>query len=101
MPAPPASIVIRRPDDWHLHLRDGAMLEAVLPFTAKVFGRAIVMPNLVPPVTSASAARAYRGRIEAACPRGSDFRPLMTCYLTDRTDADEIARGFGDGAWVA
>ncbi|MSO85626.1 MAG: dihydroorotase [Rhodospirillales bacterium] len=101
MPSPPSSIVIRRPDDWHLHLRDGAMLGAVLPFTARVFGRAIVMPNLVPPVTTAAGARAYRARIEAACPPGSGFRPLMTCYLTDRTDADEVARGFGDGAWVA
>ena len=96
-----ASIVIRRPDDWHLHLRDGAILAAVLPFTAKVFGRAIVMPNLVPPVTSASAARAYRERIVAALPPGSDFRPLMTCYLTDRTDGGEVAQGFGDGSWVA
>lgn len=77
------------------------MLKAVLPFTAKVFGRAIVMPNLVPPVTSASAARAYRARIEAACPRESAFRPLMTCYLTDRTDAGEVAAGFRAGAWVA
>ena len=77
------------------------MLEAVLPFTARVFGRAIVMPNLVPPVTSASAARAYRERIEAALPRESGFRPLMTCYLTDRTDADEVARGFADRTWVA
>jgi dihydroorotase len=77
------------------------MLAAVLPFTARVFGRAIVMPNLVPPVTSADAARAYRARIEAALPRGVTFRPLMTCYLTDRTDAEEVARGHRDGAWVA
>ena len=101
MSSSPSSLVIRRPDDWHVHLRDGDMLAAVLPFTARVFARAIVMPNLVPPVTSAAAARAYRERIAAACPRGSEFRPLMTCYLTDRTDAEEVARGHRDGAWIA
>ncbi|MBM3582320.1 MAG: dihydroorotase [Alphaproteobacteria bacterium] len=101
-PSPPSSpLVIRRPDDWHVHLRDGAMLAAVLPFTAQVFGRAIVMPNLIPPVTSADAAHAYRARIEAALPKGSSFRPLMTCYLTDRSDAEEVARGHRDGAWFA
>jgi dihydroorotase len=94
-------LVIRRPDDWHVHLRDGDLLAAVLPFTARVFGRAIVMPNLVPPVTSADQAVAYRARILAALPRGSAFRPLMTCYLTDRSDAEEVARGHGEGAWVA
>ncbi len=77
------------------------MLAAVLPFTAKVFGRAVVMPNLVPPVTTAVAARVYRERIMTALPPGSDFHPLMTCYLTDRADADEVARGFSDGSWVA
>jgi dihydroorotase len=101
MSSPSSSLVIRRPDDWHLHLRDGDMLAAVLPFTARVFGRAIVMPNLVPPVATDAAARAYRERIEAARPSGSKFQPLMTCYLTDRTDAEEVARGHRDGVWVA
>lgn len=94
-------IVIRRPDDWHVHLRDGAMLRAVLPWTASQFARAIIMPNLVPPVTTAAAAAAYRDRILAALPDGSDFRPLMTCYLTDTTDPDEIERGFSAGIWAA
>ena len=97
----PSSLVIRRPDDWHVHLRDGDMLAAILPFTAKIFARAIVMPNLVPPVTSAELALAYRARILAALPRGATFRPLMTCYLTDRTDAEDLARGHRDGAWIA
>ena len=78
-----AAIAIRRPDDWHVHLRDGAMLKAVLPFTAAQFARGIIMPNLVPPVTTVAAAAAYRDRILAARPPGSDFQPLMTCYLTD------------------
>src|SRR3954464_14678308 len=77
------TITLRRPDDWHLHLRDGAMLEAVLPFTARQFARAIIMPNLVPPVTDIASAVAYRGRILAALPKGAEFTPLMTCYLTD------------------
>ena len=94
-------LVLRRPDDWHVHLRDGAMLDAVLPDTAKSFARAIVMPNLKPPVTSVAAARAYRERIEARIPAGLSFTPLMTCYLTDTTDPDELARGFKDGVWVA
>ncbi len=97
----PASIVIRRPDDWHVHLRDGAMLKAVLPFTAAQFARGIVMPNLVPPVTGVAAAAAYRERIMAARPTGSDFQPLMTCYLTDATSPDEIERGHAEGVWVA
>jgi len=79
------SITIRRPDDWHVHLRDGAMLKAVLPFTAAQFARGIIMPNLVPPVTTVAAAAAYRERILAARPAGSGFQPLMTCYLTDTT----------------
>ena len=83
---------MRRPDDWHLHLRDGAALAAVLPFSAARFARAIVMPNLSPPVTTAAAARAYRGRIVAALPAGAKFEPLMTLYLTDRTEVEEIAR---------
>ena len=94
-------IVIRQPDDWHVHLRDGAMLRAVLPWTANQFARGIIMPNLVPPVTTAASAAAYRERILAALPAGSTFQPLMTCYLTDHTDPDEIARGFADGVWVA
>ena len=81
-------ITIRRPDDWHVHLRDGAMLRAVLPFTAGQFARGIIMPNLVPPVTTVDAAAAYRDRILAARPAGSDFEPLMTCYLTDTTSPD-------------
>ncbi len=87
-----ASLTITRPDDWHLHLRDGAAMAAVLPATARQFARAIVMPNLRPPITSAAAAAAYRGRILAALPAGSDFTPLMTIYLTDSLAADEIAR---------
>ncbi len=97
----PASITIRRPDDWHVHLRDGAMLKAVLPFTAAQFARGIIMPNLVPPVTTVVAAAAYRQRILAARPAGSDFEPLMTCYLTDATSADEIERGHAEKIWVA
>ena len=96
-----ASITIRRPDDWHVHLRDGAMLKAVLPFTAAQFARGIIMPNLVPPVTSVTAAAAYRERILAARPAGSDFEPLMTCYLTDTTSADEIERGYAERIWIA
>jgi dihydroorotase len=87
-------ITIRKPDDWHLHVRDGAMLKAVLPITAKHFGRAILMPNLVPPVTTTAEAIAYRARVMAALPAGSTFKPLMTCYLTDGTDPDDVERGF-------
>ncbi len=83
---------LRQPDDWHLHLRDGAALAAVLPFTARQFARAIVMPNLRPPVTTAAAADAYRQRILAALPAGLRFEPLMTLYLTDNTPPDEIRR---------
>jgi dihydroorotase len=88
---------IRRPDDWHLHLRDGEALAAVLPHTARQFARAIVMPNLKPPVTTTEAARAYRERILAALPAGMSFEPLMTLYLTDRTAADEILRAKASG----
>jgi dihydroorotase len=95
------SVVIRRPDDWHVHLRDGAMLRAVLPYTAAQFARGIIMPNLVPPVTGVAAAAAYRERIIAARPAGSDFEPLMTCYLTDATSPGEIEKGHADGVWVA
>lgn len=97
----PDSLTLRRPDDWHLHLRDGEMLEAVTPLTARTFARAIVMPNLVPPVTGVVAAVAYRGRILAALPDGVSFEPLMTCYLTDNSDAEEIAAGFQDGVFKA
>ncbi len=94
-------VTIRMPDDWHVHLRDGEMLEAVLPHTARVFRRAIVMPNLLPPVTTIAAARAYRERIVAALPVGMGFTPLMTAYLTDDTAPDDIARGFAEKVWVA
>jgi dihydroorotase len=90
-------LVIRRPDDWHLHLRDGAALAAVLPFTTARFARAIVMPNLNPPVTTTAAALAYRERIRAALPAGAQFEPLMTLYLTDHTAAEEIARAKAAG----
>lgn len=84
-------ITLTRPDDWHLHLRDGAALAAVVPATARQFGRAIVMPNLRPPVTTAAAAAAYRQRIVQALPAGSGFTPLMTLYLTDNTPPEEVA----------
>jgi dihydroorotase len=93
------TLTIRRPDDWHVHLRDGEMLRMVAPYTARQFGRAIVMPNLVPPVTTVSAAAAYQARIREAA--GPGFEPLMTCYLTDQTLPDEIARGFEEKAWIA
>ena len=95
------TLTIRRPDDWHVHLRDGAMLTAVLPYTARQFARAIVMPNLAPPVTDIAAAEAYRARILAALPAGADFTPLMTCYLTDHTDPAALARGFAAGVFTA
>ena len=94
-------LVIRRPDDWHVHLRDGAMLAAVAPHTARQFARAIVMPNLVPPITTIAAARAYRDRILAAVPTGIAFTPLMTAYLTDDADAAEIAEGHAQGVFTA
>ena len=96
----PERLVIRRPDDWHVHLRDGAMLEAVAPYTARQFGRAIVMPNLDPPVTTATAARAYRDRVVEAAD-SADFNPLMTCFLTDDSDPAELTDGFRSGAWTA
>ncbi|MDP2006457.1 MAG: dihydroorotase [Rubrivivax sp.] len=91
------TVTLTRPDDWHLHLRDGAALAAVLPATARQFARAIVMPNLRPPVTTAAAALAYRERIVAALPAGATFEPLMTLYLTDNTPPDEIARAKAAG----
>ena len=93
-------LTLRRPDDWHVHLRDGEMLEAVAGYTARQFARAIVMPNLDPPVTTAAAARAYRERIRAAV-AGADFTPLMTCYLTDDADPRALAAGFASGAFAA
>jgi dihydroorotase len=95
------TLTIRRPDDWHLHLRDGAMLEAVLPATSTHFARAIVMPNLVPPVVTTADARAYRDRILKAVPRGHDFTPLMTLYLTEATSADDVEAGFRDSVVTA
>lgn len=95
------SVTLRRPDDWHAHLRDGAVMAAVLPHTAAQFARAIVMPNLKPPVTTVALAAAYRDRILAALPAGSDFAPLMTAYLTDSIDKAEIERGFAEKVWVA
>ncbi len=91
-------LTIRRPDDWHLHLRDGATLAAVLPFTARRFARAVIMPNLSPPVTTTAAALAYRQRILAALPAGAEFSPLMTLYLTDDTPPEEIDRAVASGA---
>ena len=91
------SLTIRRPDDWHLHLRDGEALQAVLPYTAARFARAIVMPNLKPPVTTTAQALAYRERIVAALPAGARFEPLMTLYLTDRTDPAEVDRAKASG----
>lgn len=93
-------ITIRRPDDWHLHVRDEDMMKAVLAFTATKFGRAIMMPNLLPPVTKTSDAEAYRKRLIAALPPGSNFKPLMTCYLTDDTDPDDVERGFSQNVFT-
>jgi dihydroorotase len=95
------TLVLRRPDDWHVHLRDGAMLAAVLPHTARQFARAIVMPNLAPPVTTTAAARAYRERILSALPAGADFQPLMTAYLTDDSDPADLEAGFRAGVFTA
>jgi dihydroorotase len=90
-------ITLTRPDDWHLHLRDGALMQSVLPDTARQFARAIVMPNLRPPVTSTEQALAYRDRILAALPAGAEFEPLMTLYLTDNTGAEEIRKAKASG----
>lgn len=94
-------LTIRRPDDWHLHFRDGEIMRDVVPYTARQFARAIVMPNLTPPVTSTALAEAYRARIRAAVPQGVRFEPLMTCYLTDDTDPDDLARGAAAGVFTA
>lgn len=94
-------LTIRRPDDWHLHFRDGDIMRDVVPYTARQFARAIVMPNLTPPVTTTALAAAYRERIMATVPAGVQFTPLMTCYLTDSTDADDLARGAAEGVFTA
>ena len=97
----PTTLTIRQPDDWHVHLRDGEMLKAVVNYTARQFGRAIIMPNLAPPVTTVAAAAAYRDRILAAVDPALDFTPLMTCYLTDTLDPAEIERGHSEGVFTA
>ena len=94
-------LTIPRPDDWHVHLRDGAVLEGVTGHTARQFARAIVMPNLSPPVTTVEAARSYRDRIMAALPAGTAFTPLMTCYLTDGISGAELVRGKAEGVFTA
>ncbi|MDP2220789.1 MAG: amidohydrolase family protein, partial [Hydrogenophaga sp.] len=99
--APLNHITLTRPDDWHLHVRDGDALRTVVPHTAAQFGRAIIMPNLRPPVTTAAQAMAYAERIRAAVPEGVSFEPLMTLYLTDNLPADEIARAQDAGVVAA
>ncbi|MDR7059513.1 MULTISPECIES: dihydroorotase [unclassified Sphingopyxis] len=94
-------LTIRRPDDWHVHLRDGAMLDHVAQYTARQFARAIIMPNLSPPVTTAEEGAAYRDRINAAVPAGLDFAPLIVAYLTDHSSPDEMARGHAEGIFTA
>lgn len=93
------TLTIRQPDDWHVHLRDGDMLNRVARYTSRQFARAIIMPNLVPPVTTPEAAAEYRERIRDAA--GAGFEPLMTCYLTDQSDPDSLERGHEEGVWVA
>lgn len=95
------SITIRKPVDLHVHFRDDAVLRSVVPYTARQFARAIVMPNLVPPVTTAAMASDYRERVLAAVPDGVDFTPMMTCYLTDDTDPADLTAGFRDGIFAA
>jgi dihydroorotase len=94
-------ITIRRPDDWHVHFRSGAMLKTVVPFTAAQFGRAVVMPNLVPPITTSQMAADYREEIRTAVPPGVEFTPLMTCYLTDDTDPADLVKGHREGIFTA
>ncbi|MBP7253203.1 MAG: dihydroorotase, partial [Alphaproteobacteria bacterium] len=91
------AITIIRPDDWHLHIRDGSMLKTVLPATAEVFGRAIIMPNLRPPIVTTEQARHYQAEILAALPNKSSFKPLMTLYLTDATSPNDVAIGKESG----
>ncbi|TVS07600.1 MAG: dihydroorotase [Cyanobium sp. PLM2.Bin73] len=100
-PEPPHQLTLRQPDDWHVHLRDGAMLQAVAGATAAQFARAIVMPNLRPPITTVAAASAYRERIREALSDGCPFQPLMTAYLTDTIEPAEVERGFAEQVWVA
>ena len=95
------NLILTRPDDWHLHLRDGAMLEGIAAESARNFGRAIIMPNLVPPVVTAAQALAYKGRILAALPKNSTFQPLMTLYLTEQTDPDDLASAHASGLVTA
>ena len=95
------TLTIRKPDDWHVHFRDGEMLGAVAPYTARQFARAVVMPNLVPPVTTVKEAEAYRARIMAVLPSGTEFTPLMTYYLTDQANGGEIAAGYRDDIFAA
>ena len=97
----PQSLSLRRPDDWHVHLRDGPLLQAVAPATARCFARAIVMPNLSPPITTVAAAVAYRERISAAVPEATGFTPLMTAYLTDTIEPAELEKGHGEGVFTA
>ncbi len=94
-------LTLRQPDDWHLHLRDGVMLQAVLPYTVRVFKRAVVMPNLDPPVVRTADAIAYRKRIQKALPGGAKFLPLMTAYVTENSDTRDIEQGFETGVFVA
>ncbi|EKN3569451.1 dihydroorotase [Yersinia enterocolitica] len=101
MTAQPQTLKIRRPDDWHIHLRDDEMLSTVLPYTSEVFARAIVMPNLTPPITTVTSTIAYRERILAAIPAGHKFTPLMTCYLTNTLDVNELTLGFEQGVFTA
>ncbi|BFI66008.1 MULTISPECIES: dihydroorotase [Yersinia pseudotuberculosis complex] len=101
MTAQPQTLKIRRPDDWHIHLRDDEMLSTVLPYTSEVFARAIVMPNLAQPITTVASAIAYRERILTAVPAGHKFTPLMTCYLTNGLDAKELTTGFEQGVFTA
>jgi dihydroorotase len=97
--SPNSRLIIRRPDDWHIHVRDGDMMAAVVPYTARIFSRAIIMPNLSPPITTVDAAMDYRARIEAVA--GPDFQPLITAYLTDDTDPNEIGLGHNKGVFTA
>jgi len=101
LPESEQRLVIRRPDDWHVHLRDGEMLAAVVAHTARQFGRAVVMPNLSPPITTIQQAKSYRDRILSALPADLSFEPLLTAYLTDTISAAEIAAGFGEGVFAA
>jgi dihydroorotase len=94
-------LTFRRPDDWHVHFRDGALMREVVPHTARAFGRAVVMPNLTPPATTTALAAAYRDRIRAAVPEDVDFTPLMAAYLTDGTDPDDLVAGHADGVLTA